>query len=228
MEPLIIRLALATPVIPGPRLTLDAVLAAALYRETGDLSAAHDDLPLARSDGVPQASQAFIEEPARWLPIQASRRLQTTGPIAVGPRTPAIRRASGPYRNRVTDYVAAATPAVWWQAHGDRAEIEATLNSLMGVGTKATHGWGEIKGWDVWPARADHPGWLDTEGTPLRPVPVHSWTAAGLSLDTRVIDVETWRPPYWRRDDAIPCVVPPAEDPQDPRRLFARLGDCNG
>ena len=56
-----IRFALGSPVIVTSYYTLDALLAALLFEATRDLQIAHEQIPLASSEGVWHGSQAYVE-----------------------------------------------------------------------------------------------------------------------------------------------------------------------
>ncbi|MGA7983142.1 MAG: hypothetical protein WCA32_23320, partial [Chromatiaceae bacterium] len=66
MERFVARLELRTPILLGGFLTLDALLAAALFERTGDLEQSHSALPLAQTGGMWHASAALLEAPTQY------------------------------------------------------------------------------------------------------------------------------------------------------------------
>jgi hypothetical protein len=63
MEKFKVTMTLASPVVTGGGyLTLDALLAALLFDQTGDVEVAHRDIPLAHTNGLWHASAAMVEK----------------------------------------------------------------------------------------------------------------------------------------------------------------------
>jgi hypothetical protein len=194
----------------GGFLTLDALLAAALFERTGDLEQAHSALPLAQTGGMWHASAALLEAPTQYrATLTASLHarhdiapeLLRRGRGGVLPRIGEKRRREyGNVQNPVEGF---AATAVWWFAEGDPKEVETLLQGVRHVGKKHTAGYGEVGHRDIEPVDTVN-GVLDLAGYPLRPIPGEIYKGKG---DAVVADA-AWRPAYWKLENRAKCYVP--------------------
>jgi len=210
VERFVARVELRTPVLLGGFLTLDALLAAVLFEQTGDIDRAHGEIPLANTGGMWHASAALLEDPVQYrATLTASLHaghdldpdLLKRGRGGVLPRIGEKRRRE--YGNVQNPVEGVAAPALWWFGEGDPDAVEALLRGVRHVGKKHTAGYGEVSYLDLEPVEATN-GVLDAEGFPLRPVPAEIYTG---NPDAVVADA-AWRPAYWRLENRAKCYVP--------------------
>lgn len=209
----IVRLTLASSVIIGRRLTLDAVMAALLFERDGDIVRAHEDLPLVRETGVWHASQAFLEGPAPATlisQVQSMPAHRVEGDefsSASGGRV-RLDPAKGRYRNRLTRYLSYDAPAAWFVGYGDLEAAHQLMTTAHSLGARRNQGFGQVSRVEVAPValRRTRPAWILADGTPARPVPAELWREIGGAGD---VDwgYETFTPPYWSGEQAL-CALP--------------------
>lgn len=213
MTPFVIKISMATPVIPGRRLLLDGLLAALIYERTGSVERAHAEIPLDRSSGVWAGSQAFIDgnSPLRGVMIVGSIRadMEIT-PDMIRPNggrkaLPRIDSARGDYQNSLSEYTSINADAVWFCGTGDVAAVKDLLSDASGIGTKRSVGYGQVSRIDVREVTGHHVGLALADGSPARPVPVSIW--GKLSNQRAALNAERFQPPYWQGDYAL-CAVP--------------------
>jgi CRISPR type IV-associated protein Csf3 len=211
VTPFRITLTLATRAMLRADMTLDSVLAAAVFRLTGSFEAAHEQLPLKRTDHVWHASTiTFLEgdfDTSRYVCRMSSndwigRRF--TGAENRKGRI-SVRVSGGTYAPQVRA-IRNFIGRVAFDACGDASAVETLVLSLPGIGKNANQGGGRIADVEIEPLAADRS--IQAEGCIRRPVPEHTWVAWGRSLDGQVRDVCGWRPPYWRVDQHERCGVP--------------------
>jgi hypothetical protein len=241
MENFLLSIPLATGLITGHRLTLDGLLGGIVFKRTGDPAQVLDGLPLARSHGIYHASAALLESPCQIsrhiinasFVAEARRDLgfaATTRPD--GSKLPRIDGKRGLFRTETSEFAVYETAAVHFLGRGDTEDIRRLLRTVGHIGTKRSHGFGQI-------ARptddAAHPVRLETEavdqsspwfgifaqGSVLRPVPVRLLPAFGVTPARYRTAHETWRNPYRDRQGRETCLVPVAtvHHPAEIRRL---------
>lgn len=209
MEKIVVRAELVAPVIVQGWLTLDALLAFQLYERTGDVERAHADIPLACKHGLWSASAALFEDakPVQVQLVAALRAQHDLDPGLIGRGRRGVLPAVGSKRRRefgniLSQYPARQVSAVWWFAQGNPDTVRSLLDDVKFVGKKHAQGYGEVARIDVDVARCD--GVQDSDGYPLRPVPVALWEGK----KDAVRDAETWRPAYFDLSGRALCVVP--------------------
>ena len=205
-----IHLTLRTPAILHSLLSLDAVLAAAIFRETGDVEAAHTKIPLANTKGVWHGSCVQLGrghvvdigyksgfrgrdwDPALFTDQRRNGRVR-------------VKVGGGPYMPSIDTYRGWAGE-VGFAGFGDLAEVKRLLEALPGIGRKARHGHGEIASLEV--ERLDQDCSVAREGAAQRPVPIDLCKPFGIDLNERTPrDRVRWAPPYWS-GEAVECAVP--------------------
>jgi hypothetical protein len=83
-----VRLELRTPIIPGRRFMMDALLSGLLFDRLGDPARAVAEIPLARRDATWCGSQALLEDPCEVVPVtyaMALRPVRDLSPYNVRP-----------------------------------------------------------------------------------------------------------------------------------------------
>lgn len=205
-EPFAVQIFFSSPVIrqENTELTLDAVLAAAINMETGDIERAHRDIPLKRSGPLWHGSSLFLVNPT---PIQAPfiANLSAVRNDCDG-YSGKIQRAGGDFRAFVDKYDAYAPEYAVWFGCGDLSAVERLLRLLPGIGKKSAQGYGQIKEYLVIPIPRDRSLMLE-DGTPARPVPLSIWEQIPAARGGRH-DAITFRPPYWDTRGTEMCAIP--------------------
>lgn len=209
--PFAVQIKLASSIIIGQRLTLDAILAALIFERTRDVEAAHTTIPLSKRHGVWSGSAALLEglAPIRNVSVIQSLRAKldlTPDMIAAGKRGyPRIETARGNYRNQMSNYVAHDVETVWFSGHGDVEAVRDLLTGIHGIGTKRNVGYGKVIKVDVSQIDDDNAGIAFSDGTPARPIPADAWIARnGIDCD---MTAEAYCPPYWNGERKL-CAIP--------------------
>lgn len=209
--PFAVKIELASSIIVGQRLTLDAILSALIFERTRDVEAAHTTIPLTKRHGVWNGSAALLTGPAPIRNVSVIQSLRakldlTPNMIVPGKRGyPRIETARGAYRNQMSNYVAHDADAAWFTGHGDIESVRDLLTGIHGIGTKRNVGYGKVVKVDVSQIDDDNAGVAFSDGTPARPIPVDAWIARnGIDCDTTA---ESYCPPYWSGQRAI-CAIP--------------------
>lgn len=209
--PFAVRVELSSSIIPGQRLTLDAILASLIFARTRSVEIAHASIPLRNVMDVWAGSAALIEAPAPIRPvavIQSLRAQLDISPDTIRPEKrgyPRIETARGNYRNQMSSYTAYDTKAIWFSGCGDIDKIRWLLEDLDGIGTKRSIGYGKVSRVDVHQTDADRAGLRFTDGTPARPIPIETWEGdSGIDCERAL---ETYSPPYWNGVRVV-CALP--------------------
>ena len=208
MEPLQITIFLSEPMVlkdlSARLMTLDSLLAAARYQETGDI-AAGDSLPLAR---LTHPNGQWVYHASTW---RALTQLNIE-PLSIYKRTSEVAldyyglsktwdRGRGPTKDHELTYYQFSTPAIRFYCVGVHEEIHALLNKLHFIGTKISLGKGRIRHIEILPP--DHDRSLHDGGFVTRPIPIP------LAGDWRgVQQLVGYKAPYWHPDNQTLCLVP--------------------
>jgi CRISPR type IV-associated protein Csf3 len=235
-QPFYVNVGLQTPVVLGQRayLTLDSVLAALIYADTGDVEAAHRDIPLARTDAVWHGSAAFFDsimhrstQPAFKRSIEPREEMwapayQTgTGRNSNKPRPQRVDTQRGKYKSDMDHYTGIAASTLRWFGCGDIAAVRDLLDGLRFVGKKSRHGWGQVARIDIDEATEDL-SLLHAQGAeaqPMRPIPVVLWEQMGQSSQGLLQRTAPVAPPYFDEASSTRCVVPSSRTVPWARRL---------
>lgn len=202
---------LAAPIVfAGGYLTLDALLAAVLFECAGDVDAAHESVPLARSGGLFHASAAILE-PWDSRPISFVANLRAAHALdpdlLLKTKQGRVHRKMSAKRRQdfgavMNSYAAIAAPEVAWFAEGDAEATERPLQGVGFIGKRRASGFGEVSGWSF--EEDDSDGVTGPFGEPLRPVPAEMFAG-----DTSALKVEAaWRPAYWSPENRAICYAP--------------------
>ena len=201
---------LAAPIVfAGGYLTLDALLAAVLFERSGDVDAAHEAVPLARSGGLFHASAAILE-PWDSRPVSFVANLRAghaLDPDLLKRERGKVHRKIGRSRRQdfgavMNRYAAVAAPEAVWYAEGDAEAAERLLEGVDFIGKRRASGFGEVSRWSFEESELD--GVTGPFGEPLRPVPAEMFAG-----DTSALKVEAaWRPAYWSPENRAVCYAP--------------------
>lgn len=211
-QPFRVEITLRTPSCLNRDLTLDAVLAAAMYQLTGDLELAHSKLPLAQTDGVWHASTidflAGEHSKQPYVAKLAHSDFDPTGYSGETNRKGRIRiNIGGGYLSPQLRKLPTFIGTVAFEGNGDIDQVGELLESLPGLGKNVRQGLGRMAMIEVTGTSQDR-SVVSEPGVPARPVPVPVWEAWGNSADSVATDVVGWSPPYWKEEQHVLCAVP--------------------
>ena len=213
MERFRVTISLGSPIVSnGGYMTLDALLAALIFDQTGDLEKAHQAIPLQNTNGLWHASAAVVEKQDAGrvsfvANLQAkhdldlkliARNKQGNSHTAMGLTR---RRDFGAVMNSYRVFTA---PAITWYAQGDALAVERLLSEVTFIGKRRASGYGQVTGVQIVGDELD--GVIGHFGEPLRPVPVELFKGD----DTALRADAAWRPAYWHPENRAVCYVPEA------------------
>jgi len=235
MSAFIVRIALNTPVIMNPVLTLDGLLARLAFDRLGDAEAALASLPLEcvrpdisslpeqepaqpaplRSALIHKASILFAEGPAPEAKVNMVRLARPGKTLTAdmirpgrGKKIPNILTHRGEFKNLLDNYTARMPMALWAFGRGDADAVRAALEGVKAIGKKRAQGWGEIAEVEV--DRIEAPeafGLMTADGKPARAVPIALWEEIGGSLDGITTTMAMTGFPRWACEPEF-CAVP--------------------
>lgn len=196
MTPFQITAQVLTPFHMRFPVTLDALLAEAMNNKTGlGRETAYEQLPLARRDGIYQASSLQIigrPEVTRMSRIMVLRGPRDQSIRAFKPNGRAGKQYSpidtqrGAYKANMDSYEAISCQAVRWYAVGDPdACVELLRHYLIGIGKRASGGAGELGEISYQLIDEDH-SWVNAQGLPARPLAHEHWLSIGGKPDVPV------------------------------------------
>lgn len=211
MDKFKVTMTLGSPIVTnGGYMTLDALLAALIFDQTGDLEQAHSAIPLKATEGLWHASAAIIEKlDTGRVSFVASLRashdldLNHVAKNKQGNTHTAIgltrRREFGAVMNNYGMFTA---PSVTWYAQGDADEVERLLTDVSFIGKRRASGYGQVAGMSI--EVDDLDGITGLFGEPLRPVPIELFKGDQTALRADA----AWRPAYWHPANRAICFVP--------------------
>lgn len=208
----ILEAKLSTPFIrmPDAWLTLDSLLAAAIYNATGSVERAHSEIPLERIAGVWCGSAAFPIEPRYSSAPFISALSPHFGDYDNDSRK-SVLRAGGDDQPQLDRRLLMETGRVVWFGCGNPEACKALMETLDGVGKKIMHGYGSIESVRISPMEVDRSLVLP-DGSPARPIPASVWACiAGDDIQAAEElpqDMTGYQPAYWDTRQFALCVVP--------------------
>jgi len=197
-------------ILGGGYLTLDALLASLIFETTNDVETAHNNVPLACTDGLFHASAALLEPfgSTRVAFVANMRAMHALDPdLLLRNNHGQIHKKIGLTRRRdfgavMNSYTAFDASEITWYAEGDGDAVERLLSGVHFIGKRRGSGFGELSGWSIEPGELD--GIVGPFGEPLRPVPVEMFSG-----DTSSLKVDAaWRPAYWHPENRSVCFAP--------------------
>lgn len=191
-------------------MTLDALLAALIFEQSGDLEIAHSEIPLMNTQGLWHGSAAIFEKIdfAKKIFVANLRAshdldLNLIAKNASGKPHAKIgltrRREFGAVLNK---YSMATAESITWYAMGDREKIHKLLSEVEFIGKRRASGYGQVTNLQI--EDADLDGVVGHFGEPLRPVPLDLFVGDKASLK---VDA-SWKPAYWHPANRAVCFVP--------------------
>lgn len=208
---------LATPVILQGYLTLESLLAAAVYEETGLMrDEALAQVPIKFQETTEgklwHASAFFYGSAPRFIPhtIIRRRRRDEIGPDFYDGNTRmrkdpyGITQDTGDYKALLNEYKSTDAQSLVWYATGDAERCAGLVASLGGLGKRRGEGFGQIADVSV---RATNAGSLVCKkGLVMRPISLPMLThVAGAVTDQRFENVVD-RHPAWLHEEVKSAV----------------------
>lgn len=213
MDTVRISVRLKSPIIIQGYLTLDALLAALLFEQLGDVDAAHAAIPVHCEDGLYHASAAIVD-PHGYGPASFAASLRAEhdlNPDWIKKKgvTQKLHRKLGKTRRRdlgmvMSNYQSIYTPTVSWVCTGELSLIKPLLKDLNSIGKKHAQGFGEIEAgsWEV--VETEESPLVAPDGSPMRPIPETMFQG---DRSYPLQDVG-WRPAYWNPQHRAICYAP--------------------
>ncbi len=212
MENFIVEARLSTPLIreDDSWLTLDSLLAAAIYRSTDSVEQAHNNIPLEKTGELWHGSIAFPVDPRFSDEAFISSLSPHYGDYDLDTRKQVLR-SGGLDGQRVDRRPLVECKEVVWFGRGNPIECRHLLNQLDGIGKKSSYGFGMIESITITPIDIDR-SFILPDGSPARPIPVHYWDCnesnTQMSASDLVTDVTGYKPAYWDTAQHVMCVLP--------------------
>ena len=201
---------LATPfTMSRPRTTLDGLLSAAVFRETGLMGAdTIPHIPLEREDGIFKGSCAFVMGGYAHTTVHRIMSLRGLADLTDEHFAPTskgklkrylkVETKRGPYKANMSNYAAIDAKTVVFFGKGNPERVaELIRNNIPGLGRRANAGAGEIIDVSWVKIAADRDcSWIMPNGSPARPLPVEVWNRISGHRKVPVADL-TVQIPYW-------------------------------
>lgn len=208
-----VTMTLGSPLVTnGGYMTLDALLAALIFDQTGDLEQAHSAIPLQATEGLWHGSAAIVEKLDSGrisfvASLRATHDLQLDD-IAKN-RQGNTHTSMGLTRRRefgavMNSYGLCTAARVTWYGQGKVDEVERLLTEVSFIGKRRASGFGQVTGLHIEADELD--GITGLFGEPLRPVPVALFKGDPTALRADA----AWRPAYWHPANRSICFVPEA------------------
>lgn len=225
-KPFFVAATLASPVVMSRGyLTLDSLLAAAIFARTGDVDLAHNAIPLKRTGDVAHGSQMFATS-GEMQTITMTMRLRNADLepgawVADNPKSIHaynILTDKDDYGSKMSDIISLNSRMVGWFGCGDMTQVQDLLSEVTAIGSKRSQGYGVVEQWDVSEMNAD---WsLNLHGTPARPMPSALWSELfDIPPDTLTTGMASVALPAWSAP-LLHCVLPPVRVVHDLHNLF--------
>lgn len=211
-------ISLATPfVMSRPRTTLDSLLSAAVFRETGLMGTdTIPHIPLVREEGIFKGSCAFIAGNYSHTTVQRVMTLRGGNDLSEEHFAPqskgkvkrylAVDTKRGEYKSNMSNYAGMDARTVVFFGVGDPERVvDLIQNNLPGLGRRANAGAGEIVG-VTWKRMEEDYSWVTASGLPARPLPLALWNKISANRQVPVADL-TVQVPYWN-GELVSAVYP--------------------
>lgn len=216
-KPFKLILTLNAPFHMRTPVTLDGLLSAAVYRETGLMGAdtiAH--IPLVYEDGIAKGSALHHGKRFTHTNIERVQGFRGPNDLSVDTFQPNIKAKGGgygvvdtmrgPYKANMDLYPAIEVPEVWFWGVGNGAECARLVRQYIpGIGKRSNAGAGQIVSVFCDPEDDDF-SWITPAGTPARQLPTSVWRriAPGVVHPIAALPVTV---PYWE-SAAVEAVYP--------------------
>ncbi len=204
-------MSLGSPVLTnGGYMTLDALLAAIIFDDTGDLEKAHNEIPLLNVEGLWHSSAAIVEkiDTGRKAFVANLRAMHDLDHELIAKNKQGnVHTAIGLTRRRdfgavMNSYQSFTASEITWYATGDASKVQTLLTGLEFIGKRRASGFGQVTSLRIEQGELD--GVIGPFGEPLRPVPVDLFKGEKSALKADA----AWRPAYWHPVNRAICFVP--------------------
>jgi hypothetical protein len=213
MSPFKITFLLQRPVVFNHFLTLDTVLAKAIYNATGDADKAISEVPLKRTQGVYHGSSIRFANPCRIVNVDYISGLRSESDVSSknfspdGKKYKFIDPKRDVYRNTLDVYKGVESTEAVFFGCGDIPAIEQLLPHIEGLGKKTTSGIGHFFSVSIDKISSDDSIFVSELGV-MRPVPKNVMNHLGFAVGDSEWDRVTYQPPYWDLSQVEDCYVP--------------------
>ncbi|WP_395009075.1 hypothetical protein [Undibacterium sp.] len=182
-----VKLNILTPFYLSHTLTLDGLLAAAIYNKMGLLGAdAIPYIPLDSVSGIFKASSLAFEKRYRLMSFGRIMSLRGENDLSVNVFAPNRRggkgyvfvdKKRGQYKSNLQTYPGIFSREVFFWGVGDPDKVSHLIkNFILGIGKRCNAGAGEIADVEVTVIDEDL-SWITKEGKPARPLPAEVWSS---------------------------------------------------
>lgn len=214
-----VKLEVLTPFFLAHTLTLDGLLAAAIFNKMGLLGEdAIPYIPLESVDGIFKGSSAAFEKRYRLISFDRIMSLRGDRDLSVDVFAPNRRggkyyvfvdKKRGKYKTNLQSYSGIFSSEVVFWGVGDVDQVEYLLKYfVLGIGKRSNAGAGEIGSIEVDEIEEDY-SWITKEGKPARPLPIEIWSQLEGDQAWPVMP-HAVTVPYWAgvaRDAVVPSIL---------------------
>jgi len=214
-----IEIELAVPMIMGKySLSLDSLLASALFRKTGDTEEAVLQIPLKKTKNIFHGSVLFFSKSKNQplvqteVPYIGGLRPEVDlhpskfAPTSRGSKYKRVNLAGGVEKVRLDQYKGYLPKRLTFFGSGDGEKALLLIKQFIpGIGAKTNTGAGEIRSVQMVEVATDM-SLMNSDQMPQRPIPWDVWVAINGSKNARK-DFVSFCPPYWKTNQ-VECAVP--------------------
>lgn len=235
-KPMKVVAELKSPIILNGDLTLDALLAYAVFQRTGAMGkAAHDQVPITRASlagfEIPMASGIQFDGRIRRNKTTIGRRLRRDerSMEAFAP-SPTARKCGwhvidgdgGHYTSLFRSFRSYATEYVVWFAQGDPDWILDHMADLHTIGARRNQGFGQLGAITIEPLTSNESASPmeailvnPVSRRPTRTMPMDAWRALGGQESGQRIDRVAFEHPVWAEENLALCALADNQLAQD-------------
>lgn len=206
---------IAPAIISSGRLTLDGLLSAAVYAETGLQGAqTYDRIPLARTGELFHGSSIFVKGVYKETSVSRVGSVTKYCDFRKEEAFPqqgkkVTNEKMGLFLSPVMSYYQGCQADEFlFFGLGNPDEVQRLFDLYIPhIGRGHNRGFGAIDTVDVSQIDEDRSIMLE-DGSPARPIPLQVWTEVfDGCVETAMIMPHSWRAPYWETSEVL-CVVP--------------------
>jgi hypothetical protein len=215
-QPFRLTLQIATPFAIDYPMTLDGLLSAAIFRQSGKQGIETiPDIPLKREHGIFCASSLHYSKRYRHESVHRVMSLRGERDLSINLFRPNRKRGDGylvidqnrgQYKANMSSHAGIFANEVFFWGVGDGHACADLIRAyILGIGKRANAGAGQIYGVHV-EAAPDH-AWVAPDGSPARPLPLELWhEIGGKPSESAPMAVDL---PYWQAPQVL-AVFPPS------------------
>jgi len=206
---------MAPAIISSGRLTLDGLLSAAVYAETGlKGEQTYERIPLARTGEIFHGSSIFVKGAYKETPVTRVGSVTKycdfrKEEVALQQGKQVMRKNLVPFLSPVmNNYLGCQADEYIFFGLGNPVEVQRLFDLYIPhIGRGHNRGFGAVDTVDIIEIDQDRSIMLE-DGSPARPIPLQFWTDGFYGrVDNAMIMPHSWRAPYWETSEPL-CVVP--------------------